>query len=86
MMWRVEFYNERRGILARYDIEAPSPAAAEVLGRKAVLVEYPPTRARKRGPSLFERAERAGGQDASGWVFYRIGKDAGQGLAPLAGV
>ena len=23
MKWRMEFYNERRGILARYGIEAP---------------------------------------------------------------
>ena len=26
MRWRVEFYNERQGILARYGIEAPLPA------------------------------------------------------------
>jgi hypothetical protein len=29
MRWLVEFYNERRGILARYGIEAPLPAAAD---------------------------------------------------------
>jgi hypothetical protein len=33
----MEFYNERRGILARYAIEAALPAAAVVLGRNAVL-------------------------------------------------
>jgi len=37
MRWRVEFYNERQGILARYGIEAPLPAAAVLLGRSAVL-------------------------------------------------
>jgi len=76
MRWRLEFYNERRGILARYSIEAPLPAAAARLGRNAVLAEHPPGRARGR-LSLFARAERIGGQDASGWVLYRIGKDDG---------
>jgi hypothetical protein len=71
MRWRMEFYNERRGILARYGIEAPLPAAAVQLGRSAVQAEYPSTPRASR--SLFERAERVGGQDASGWVLYRIG-------------
>jgi hypothetical protein len=71
MKWLLEFYNERRGILARYSVEAPLPAAATVLGRKALLVEHPSTRRRTR-VGLFERAERAGGQDPSGWVLYRI--------------
>jgi hypothetical protein len=71
MTWRMEFYNERRGILARQDVEAPLPAEAVRLGRRAVLVEYPSARRRGR-LSLFERAERVGGQDASGWVLHRI--------------
>jgi hypothetical protein len=83
MRWLVEFYNERRGILARYGIEASLPAAAALLGRKAVLVEYPPARVRRR-PSLFERAERVGGQDGSGWVLHRIVKDTGRGAADVA--
>jgi hypothetical protein len=74
MRWRLEFYNERRGILARYAVEAPLPAAAVLLGRNAVLAEHPPAPARGR-LSLFARAERIGGQDASGWVLYRIVKD-----------
>ena len=70
----MEFYNERRGIVARYGIEAPLPAAAVRLGRDAVLTEYPS--ARVRGPlGMVDRAERAGGQDGSGWVLYRIVKD-----------
>ena len=73
MKWLMQFYNERRGILARYGIEAPLPAEAVRLGWKAVLAEHPPT-PRSRRLSLFERAQRAGGQDASGWVLYRIGK------------
>ena len=80
MRWLMEFYNERRRILARYGIEAPLPAAALLLGRKAALAEYPSS-PRGRRPSLFERAERVGGQDASGWVLYRIVKDNGQGSA-----
>ena len=74
MKWRLQFYNERRGILARYIIEAPLPAAAVLLGQDAVHAEYPSPPRRGR-PSLFERAERVGGQDASGWVLYRIVQD-----------
>jgi hypothetical protein len=83
MTWLMEFYHERRGILARYASEAPLPAAAVLLGRTAVLAEYPSAPRRSR-PSLFERAERVGGQDASGWVLYRIVKDSAQG-SPGAG-
>jgi hypothetical protein len=79
MRWLMEFYNERQGILARYGIEAPSPAAAVLLGRNAVLAEHPSPSRRSR-LSLFEQAERVGGQDASGWVLYRIVKDNGQGV------
>ncbi len=83
MRWLMEFYNERRGILARTGIEAPLPAAAVLLGRNAVLAEYPSTSRRSR-LSLFERAERVGGQDAKGWVLYRIVKDNGQGSKGIA--
>ncbi|OLC08985.1 MAG: hypothetical protein AUH77_14320 [Candidatus Rokubacteria bacterium 13_1_40CM_4_69_39] len=83
MRWLVEFYNERRGILARYGIEASLPAAAALLGRNALLAEHPPARARRR-LSLFERAERVGGQDGSGWVLHRIVKDTGPGPADIA--
>jgi hypothetical protein len=78
MRWLMEFYNERRGILARYGIEAPLPAAAARLGRNAVLAEYP-SPPRKGRLGLFERAERLGGQDASGWILYRIVKENAQG-------
>jgi hypothetical protein len=83
MRWLMEFYNERRGILARYGVEAPLPAAAVLLGRNAVLAEYP-TPPRRGRPSLFERAERIGGQDASGWVLYRIRKENAQGSPDAA--
>ena len=71
MKWLMEFYNERRGILARHGVEARLPAAAAELGLQAVLAEYP-SPPRKAWLSLFEQAERLGGQDASGWVLYRI--------------
>jgi hypothetical protein len=71
MKWLMQFHNERRGILARYGIEAPLPAEAVLLGWKAVLAEHPSTPRRGR-LSLFERAQRVGGQDASGWVLYRL--------------
>lgn len=83
MKWLMEFYNERRGILARYAIEAPLPAEAVLLGWKALLAEHPAP-PRKRRLSLFERAERVGGQDASGWVLYRIVNDGRQGSPRVA--
>ena len=78
----MQFYNEKRGILARYGIEAPLPAEAVLLGWKAVLAEHPTT-PRSRRLSLFERAQRVGGQDASGWVLYRIVSESERG-SPVA--
>jgi len=73
MRWLMEFYNERRGILARYSIEAPLPAAAALLGLNAALAEYP-SLPRKGRLSLFDQADRVGGQHPSGWVLHRIVK------------
>lgn len=75
MRWRMEFHQRKSGILACYSIEAPSPGAAVLLGRKAVLEEHPSTRGPRRRLSLYERADRLSARDASGWVLYRIGKD-----------
>jgi hypothetical protein len=76
MRWRMEFYHEKRRLLARYGIDASLPASAVLLGRRALLADYPPP-SRSGRLSLAERAERIGGQDASGWVLYRIGRDDG---------
>jgi hypothetical protein len=84
MRWLMEFYHERRRILARYAIEAPRPEAAVLLGRRALLAEYPPTTPPRGRLSLFKRAQRIEGQDASGWILYRIGGDGGSG-PPAAG-
>jgi hypothetical protein len=73
MKWVVDFYHERRATVARYDVDAPSAASAVVVGREALLAQYPPAPRRGR-PSLFERAERIGGQDGTGWIVYRISK------------
>ena len=71
MEWRLTFYNERSRRLACYDVEARLPEEAVRLGWNAVLAEHPST---PRGGrlSLFERAERAGGQHSSRWVLYRL--------------
>lgn len=74
MGWRLEFYSERNRILARYTVEAATPAAALELGRRALLREYPTPVRRPR--SLFGQAQRIGGQDGDGWILYRIAKDA----------
>ena len=76
MKWVVDFYHQRRALVARYDVDAPSAAAAVVLGRQALLAQHPPAPPRGR-PSLFERAERIGGQDGTGWIVYRIAKGDG---------
>lgn len=83
MKWLMEFYDERRGILARYAIEALLPADAVVLGRKAVLEEYPPPPGRRRLNAL-EQARRVEGQDVNPWVLYRIGKDSEPGSPSAA--
>jgi len=46
MKWVVDFYNRRRAIVARYEVDAPSAAAAVVRGRQTMLVQYPPSPAR----------------------------------------
>jgi hypothetical protein len=71
MKCAIEFYHERRRALARYIIEAPTPAAAVPLARAALLAEHPAGKPRRR-LSLFQRAQRIGGQDSSGWVLHRI--------------
>ena len=70
MMWSVQFYHERRGLLARYSVEAALPPAAVVLGRRALYAEYPNGAAPARPTSLYQRA-RADANDG-GWVLYRI--------------
>jgi hypothetical protein len=79
MRWQMEFYHERRGILARYAVEAPLPEAAVVLGRRALFAEYPPTTRPKGRLSLFKQAQGIEGQDPSGWILYRIGGEGGSG-------
>jgi hypothetical protein len=73
MKWAVDFYHHRRALVARYDVDASAAASAVVLGRQALLAQHPPAAPRGRG-SLFERAERIGGQDGTGWIVYRIAK------------
>ena len=58
-----------------HDIEAPSPDAAVLAGRRAVLLEHPLPPARKKRLSLFARAVRAADRDDGGWVLYRIRRE-----------
>ena len=71
MTWQLQFYSERRRALARYEVQAPTPAAAHALDRKAVRAAHPSPAAGRR-ETLFERARRSGGEDDDGWVLYRI--------------
>jgi hypothetical protein len=71
MTWVLDFYHERHARIAQYTVEAASPVAARLLGRTALLADYPAPPGRRRR-SLVERAERTEGHDGSGWVLYRI--------------
>lgn len=62
MRWWLEFYSERRQILAHCRVDAPTPATALVLGRRSVLDEYP------------QQVQRLASPDTDGWVLYRIQK------------
>ena len=84
MRWAMQFYRERERILAQYSVEATSAAAAVLLGRKALLAEYPAAPRRGR-LSLVERAERSGNRGTAGWVLYRIARDEGGAPEPSAG-
>lgn len=70
MIWSVQFYNERRGLLARYRVEAELPPAAVVLGRHALFAAYPHAAAPAPPASLYQQARTD--RDDGGWVLYRI--------------
>lgn len=72
MTWSVQFYNEKRRLLARYSIEAPVAAEAVAVAERALATAYPSSTRRGRR-SLFEQAHRAQA-DESGWVLYRIAR------------
>jgi hypothetical protein len=74
--WALQFYSSRQGTLARYEVQAPTAAAAHARGREALLAEHRPL-ATRPSQRLFARAQRAGGQDPDGWVLYRIERLAG---------
>jgi hypothetical protein len=63
MRWRLEFYHQRRGLLAHYSVEAPLPAAAGLAGWYAGRAGQPPGPAprRPRGPSASEGSTAAAG-------------------------
>jgi hypothetical protein len=71
MIWLVQFYNERRALLARYCVKARLPPAAIVLARRALFVEHPRASAPAPPMNLYQRARAD--RDDGGWVLYRIG-------------
>jgi hypothetical protein len=80
MIWSVQFYNERRRLLARYRVDAPLAPAAVVLGRRALYAEYRRAAAPARRSSLYEQAQAD--PDEGGWVLYRIAS-VGESTEPL---
>ena len=82
MIWSVQFYNERRRLLARYSVEAPLPPAAVLLGRRALVADYPRAAAPARPASLYQEARTD--PDDGGWVLYRIAS-VGESGQPFGG-
>jgi hypothetical protein len=82
MMWSVQFYNESRGLLARYRVEATLPPAAVVLGRRALFADYPRAAAPVRPAGLYQEARADPGD--GGWVLYRIAS-VGESGPPFGG-
>ena len=62
MTWEVEFYHGRRRALPRYNGLAVTPAAAMPLAPAALVAEHPAGPPRRQ-LSLFQQAQRIGGQD-----------------------
>jgi hypothetical protein len=81
MTWSVQFYNERRGLLARYSVAAALPPAAVLLGRRTLFAEYPRA-APVRRTSLYQQARAD--PDDGGWVLYRIAS-VGESDQPFGG-
>ena len=82
MTWSVQFYNEGRGLLARYRVEAALPPAAVVLARRALFAAYPRATAPRPLASLYQQARA--GRDDGGWVLYRIAS-VDESAPPLSG-
>ena len=71
MKWEVEFYHEHRRELARYGVEAATPAEATRLARAELVASHPAVKTRRR-LSLYEQAQRIGGLHADGWTLHRV--------------
>lgn len=82
MIWSVQFYNERRGLLARYSVEAALPPAAVVLGRRALVADHPRAAAPAPPASLYQQARTD--PDDGGWILYRIAS-VGEPAQPFGG-
>jgi len=70
MKWEVEFYHDRRRELARYGVEAATPADATRLARALLVAAHPAGKARRL--TLFDRAQQIGGLHADGWALHRV--------------
>lgn len=70
MKWEVEFFHDRRRELARYDVEATTPAEATRLARALLVAAHPV--GKPRWLSLFDRAQQIGGLHPDGWALHRV--------------
>ena len=82
MIWSVQFYNERRGVMARYSVEAALPPDAVLLGGRALMADYPRSKAAATPRSLYQQARAD--PDDGGWVLYRIAS-VGESGQPFGG-
>ena len=70
MRWEVEFYHEGHRALARYGVEATTPADATRLARALLVAQHPAGKARRL--TLFDRAQQIGGLHADGCALHRV--------------
>jgi hypothetical protein len=69
-------------VLARYSVEAALPPDAVLLGRRALMADYPRSKAAVMPRSLYQQARAD--PDDGGWVLYRIAS-VGESGQPFGG-
>ena len=70
MKWDVEFIHDRRRELARYGVEAATPAEATRLARALLVAAHPAGKPRRL--TLFYRAQQIGGLHPDDWALHRV--------------
>ena len=75
MRWRMEFYHERRGVLACYEIWAGAPGRRPSSSRWGALLRGASFAAAGTAREPFEQDQFVQGRNPDGWILYRIVRD-----------